>query len=88
MLDNDVFTAVRSGTGFNIGTLGSAYYFKVAGPGPTVDGLDDAPGIYYDTDTGILYYNPLANVIGDTVAFAVIDGAPASLSHLDFTLIA
>ena len=45
-------------------------------------------GIWYNLTTGGLYYNPTAGVGGDSVLFAVVDGASASLGSTDFTLFA
>jgi len=85
VLDNDVFTALRTALGGNLGKLGSAYYFE--GAGYTGNAAGDAVGIWYDTNVGNLYYNPTAAIGGDSKHFATISGAPTALSFDDFTLI-
>jgi Ca2+-binding RTX toxin-like protein len=85
MLDNDIFSVLTSdfwGTN-HTGTLYSGQFHS--GLGVTGSGVFDSAGIYYDTSSGNLFYNP--TLIGsDTILFAKIEGAPQSLSAADFTL--
>lgn len=60
--------------------------------GVDVDGNNenDGIGVYLDTSSGDLFYNPTDNVAGDSILFASISnfitGGSASLSASDFTL--
>jgi Ca2+-binding RTX toxin-like protein len=83
-LDASIFTMLLSGGGTHAGTLGAAYYFE--GLGLIGNGQNAATGIWYDTGTGGLYYNPTSNVAGDSTLFAIVSGATTALSNADFTL--
>ena len=84
LLDNDIFTALRSTTATIDGTLGAGYYFEGAGFDGSAAG--SAAGIYYNLTTGGLYYNPTAATAGDSILFANVGGATPTLSNVDFTL--
>ena len=86
LLSNAIFGNLLSTTGTQTGTLGAGFYFE--GAGFSGGGAADAVGIWYNLTTGGLYYNPTAGVGGDSVLFAVVDGASASLGSTDFTLFA
>ena len=88
LLENSIFTALRSAFGGSTGTLSSSHYFEGPPPPPPLGWI----GIYNDTSTGRLYYNPTFGIAGDTVLFAVVDntgvpGGSASLSAEEFTLV-
>lgn len=90
VLENSVFTNLVNGGGGNLGTLNALQYFE--GAGITGNGLLSAVGIYNDTTTGRLYYNPTGFGGGDSVLFAVVNnagvpGGSASLSAEEFTLV-
>ncbi len=89
-LDNDIFTALLSVGGTNLGQLGAGYYFE--GAGLTGNGAFDPIGIYNNTTTGQLFYNSSFGVAGDSVLFAVVNvagvaGGSAILSPEEFELI-
>ncbi|MCW5612206.1 MAG: M10 family metallopeptidase C-terminal domain-containing protein [Rubrivivax sp.] len=86
LLSNAIFGNLLSTTGTQTGTLGAGFYFE--GAGFSGGGAADAVGVWYNLTTGGLYYNPTAGVAGDSVLFAVVDGASASLGSTDFTLFA
>ena len=55
----------------------------------TGSALHDHEGIYLDTTTGWLYYNPTGSVQSDSVPFAILDPATArswNPGHEDFIL--
>lgn len=88
VLENGIFTALLSAGGTNTGTLGAAYYFEGLSHGT---GQFDPIGIYNDTATGQLYYNPTFGTANDSVLFAVVNlagvaGGSAVLSAEEFTL--
>jgi len=88
VLENSIFTALLSAGGTNTGTLGAAYYFEGVSHGV---GQFDPVGIYNDTATGQLYYNPTFGTANDSVLFAVVNlagvaGGSAILSAEEFTL--
>jgi len=90
MLENSVFTALRSVAGTNLGQLTAAHYHE--GAGLTGGGLFNTVGIYNNTATGQLFYNPTFGVAGDSVLFATVSaagvpGGSASLSAEEFTLV-
>lgn len=90
-LDNAVFTALRSTNATAVGTLASGQYFEGAGGLGHGNAASAAVGIYNDTTTGQLYYNPSFGTAGDSVLFAVVNvagvsGGSASLSAEEFTL--
>jgi Ca2+-binding RTX toxin-like protein len=82
-LDNDVFAALRAEAGGAVGALAADQW--QAGAAANGNGAADAVGLWYDTDTGYLYYNPTAAVAGDSILFAILEGRPA-LSSGDFVL--
>jgi Ca2+-binding RTX toxin-like protein len=69
------------GLSFESGVLKSAWYFE--GAGKAGNGSSDFNGIYNDTTTGNIYYNPTSNVAGDSVVICTL-GTPASLDNTDF----
>ncbi|NRF65384.1 calcium-binding protein [Aquincola sp. S2] len=88
VLENSIFSALLSTVGTNTGTLGAAYYFEGAANG---SGQFDPIGIYNNTATGQLFYNPTFGTAGDSVLFAVVNlvgvaGGSAVLSAEEFTL--
>jgi len=88
-LDNDIFTALLSAGGTNLGVLGAGFYFEGTTNG---SGAFDPIGIYNNTTTGQLFYNPTFGVAGDSVLFAVVNvagvpGGSAVLSPEEFDLI-
>jgi Ca2+-binding RTX toxin-like protein len=90
MLENGIFTALRSVAATTSGTLGSAYYFE--GAGLTGNGQFDQTGIYNNTSTGQLFYNAGYNDGLGSVLFAVVSGVnvvggSAALSAEEFTLV-
>jgi Ca2+-binding RTX toxin-like protein len=82
VLDNAIFTALTASGGGNVGTLRAADFNS----GALLDGNGqfDIAGIYFDTNSGDLYYNPTSNVAGDSVHFAVVN--IGTLSNTEFTL--
>jgi Ca2+-binding RTX toxin-like protein len=89
-LDNDIFTALLSAGGTNLGQLGAGFYFE--GAGLSGNGAFDPIGIYNNTTTGQLFYNSSFGVAGDSVLFAVVNvagvaGGSAILSPEEFELI-
>ena len=83
-LDNFIFTNLFSTAGTNTGTLGASYYFEGTSSG---NGLTDSVGIYNNTTTGELFYNPSFGVAGDSTLFADVNvGGSAVLSAEEFTL--
>ncbi len=90
MLENSIFTALRSTVGTNLGQLSAAHYFE--GAGLTGGGVFNLVGIYNNTATGQLFYNPTFGVAGDSVLFATVNaagvpGGSAVLSAEEFTLV-
>lgn len=88
VLENSIFTALLSTLGTNAGTLGAAYYFEGGSNG---SGQFDPVGIYNNTATGQLFYNPTFGAAGDSMLFAVVNlagvpGGSAILSAEEFTL--
>lgn len=88
VLENAIFANLLSTLGTNLGTLGAAYYFEGTSNGT---GAFDPIGIYNNTTTGKLFYNPTFGVAGDSTLFAVVGGGVAGgsavLSAEEFTLI-
>ena len=88
LLENSIFTALLSTTGSQVGTLRAIDYTE--GAGATGNAMTASAGIYNDTTTGQLWYNPTGRVAGDSVMFAVvITGVPngsATLSADEFLL--
>ena len=86
------------GEAFNIGlaftggtgsTLKSAWYFEGADSNGNGSQLS---GIYVDTSTGNIWYNPTSGTVGDSYHFATVNpativGGVTSLSAADFVLI-
>lgn len=90
VLENSIFTALQAVGGGPVGTLTAGMYFE--GAGQTGNAATAAVGIYNDTSTGTLYYNPTFGTAGDTVRFAVVNnagvaGGSAVLSAEEFTLV-
>ena len=79
-----MFTNLLSTGGTSLGTLGAGFYFE--GNGFAGNGRNDAIGIWYDTTSGSLYYNPTGGTAGDSTLFAIVAGATAALDSIDFTL--
>ncbi|SEM23022.1 Hemolysin-type calcium-binding repeat-containing protein [Syntrophus gentianae] len=79
-LDND---SIR-GLSFNVSdVLTTTHYFE--GAGKTGSGVHDASGIYNDTATGNIYYNPTGSTAGDSVLICTVGvSTAASLSNTDF----
>jgi trimeric autotransporter adhesin len=83
-LDNFIFTNLFSTAGTNSGSLGASYYFEGTSSG---NGLFDSVGIYNNTTTGELFYNPSFGVANDSTLFADVNvGGSAVLSAEEFTL--
>ncbi|MBL8352194.1 MAG: hypothetical protein JNL87_17995 [Burkholderiaceae bacterium] len=80
LLDNDIFTALVPA----VGVLNAGMYFE--GVGLSGNGALDGIGIWYNLTSGGLYYNPTAAVAGDSILFAIVNGASPTLSNLDFTM--
>jgi Ca2+-binding RTX toxin-like protein len=90
MLENGIFTALRSVAMTTTGTLSTNFYFE--GAGLKGDGQFDQIGIYNDTTTGQLFYNAGYNDSTIGVLFAVVSavnvpGGSASLSAEEFSLV-
>ena len=80
-----MFTALNGGL--------AGRYFEGAGGLGAGNAASSAVGIYNDTTTGRLYYNPTFGTAGDSVLFAVLNvagvpGGSASLSVEEFTVVA
>lgn len=84
-LSATIFGALRADGGGTAGVLATDQYF--AGAGLTGAGTADAAGVWHDTSTGRLYYNPTATG-ADSVLFAVMAGGGAGLASGDFVLAA
>lgn len=88
-LDNDIFTALLSAGGTNLGTLNAAYFFE--GAGSTGNAALSPIGIYVNTTTGQIFYNPTFGVAGDSVQFALLNaggvGGTDVLSAEEFELV-
>jgi Ca2+-binding RTX toxin-like protein len=70
------------GLSFTGGVLNAGSYFE--GTGYTGNGAQ-LSGIYNDTTTGMIYYNPTTNVSGDSVQICTVGVATAaSLDYTDF----
>lgn len=90
VLENSIFTSLRSTLGTNVGQLSATQYFE--GAGLTGGGVFNLVGIYNNTTTGQLFYNPTFGVAGDSVLIATVNaagvpGGSASLSAEEFTLV-
>jgi len=90
MMENSVFTSLRSVAATTTGTLGAAYYYE--GAGLSGNGQFDQIGIYNNTSTGQIFYNAGYNDGLGSVLFAVVSavnvaGGSASLSAEEFTLV-
>jgi Ca2+-binding RTX toxin-like protein len=81
-LDDAIFTGLSM--------AGGALVEYAEGVGTTGNLVTDGVGIYLDTDSGNLYYNPTLGIEDDSVLFASISnfipGTSASLEAADFTL--
>ncbi len=63
--------------------LTAAHYFE--GAGETGSGVNDISGIYNDTATGDIYYNPTSTTAGDSVLICTVGvSTAASLGYTDF----
>jgi Ca2+-binding RTX toxin-like protein len=88
-LDDELYLDGTIFTGLTMSAAGSLneYY---EGAGQTGNLVTDSRGIFLDTSSGALYYNPTFNVANDSVLFAVVNnaitGGSASLGSSDFTL--
>jgi hypothetical protein len=81
-LDGVADSAIK-GLSFGTGVLNGALYFE--GAGKTGSGSSDLMGIYNDTDSGNIYYNPTIGVAGDSVLICTVGSATAaSLDNTDF----
>ncbi len=90
VLENSVFTNLLSAGGTQLGTLGAGHYFE--GAGINGNGQFDPIGIYNNTATGQLFYNPAFGDFAGSTLFAVVNlagvpGGSAVLSAEEFTLI-
>jgi hypothetical protein len=57
----------------------------VEGAGKTGSGATDANGIYNNTTTGEIWYNPTSDIAGDSVVICTVGSATAaSLDNTDF----
>lgn len=86
---SEAFSLGLSFTGGIGSTLSNAWYFEGAGFNGNGAQLS---GIFVDTVTGNLWYNPTSGVVGDSYHFATVNpativGGVASLSAADFVLI-
>lgn len=82
ILDGVADSAI-AGLTFIGGVLNAGNYF--AGAGQTGSAAGDPSGMYNDTSTGNLYYNPTGSIAGDAVLIATVGAAAApSLDHTDF----
>ncbi len=80
-LDGVTNTAI-TGLVFNNGVLNSANYFE--GAGLTGNGLESS-GIFNDTTTGNIYYNPTSGFDGDAAVICTVGTVTAaSLDNTDF----
>lgn len=67
--------------------LNSAWFFK--GAGLTGNGGGDLSGIFADTTTGNIFYNPTTNIFGDSALIATINlSAMATLTNNNFIYVA
>ncbi len=83
ILDGTTNSSIK-GLSFSGGVLNAGDYFE--GDGKTGNGLDDASGIYNNTSTGAIYYNPTDHVGGDSVLICTVGvTTAASLDNTDFT---
>ena len=72
-----------AGLQFSGGVLSSSYYFE--GAGFSGNAAANLSGIYVDTTTGNIYYNPTSTVAGDSLVIALVGVATAtSLDNTDF----
>jgi Ca2+-binding RTX toxin-like protein len=90
VLENSVFANLLSAGGTHLGTLGAGFYQE--GAGFNGNSASAAAGIYNNTTTGELFYNPTFGVAGDSIVFAVVNvaavaGGSAALSAEEFTLV-
>jgi Ca2+-binding RTX toxin-like protein len=86
----EVFGVGLAFTGGVGSILNAGWYFE--GAGFTGNGGSNLSGIYVDTTTGNLWYNPTSGIAADSKLFATINpatvvGGVASLSNADFVLI-
>lgn len=73
-----------TGLVFTGGTLSSAWYFEGIGMNGSGTGLS---GIYVETNSGAIYYDPTSGVAGDAVKIGQVDfSIAATLSNADFVL--
>ena len=80
-LDSITDSSIK-GLSFTGGALNSGLYFE--GSGYTGSGTQ-ASGIYNDTTTGNIYYNPTSGTSGDSVVICTVGVAAAtSLTYTDF----
>jgi Ca2+-binding RTX toxin-like protein len=82
ILDGSANSAI-TGLSFTGGVLDVGKY--VEGTGKTGGGLTDAGGIYNNTTTGDIWYNPTSSTAGDSVLICTVGStAAASLDNTDF----
>jgi Ca2+-binding RTX toxin-like protein len=80
ILDGSANSAIN-GLSFTSNVLNAGSY--VEGAGKTGSGTTDASGIYNNTTTGEIWFNPTSNVAGDSVLICTV-GTPALLDNTDF----
>ncbi len=82
ILDGTVNGQIK-GLSFSGGVLTAGCYFE--GAGLTGNGASDAAGIYNDTTTGNIYYNPTSSTAEDSVVICTVGSSvAASLDYTDF----
>jgi Ca2+-binding RTX toxin-like protein len=82
ILDGSANSAI-TGLSFTSNVLNAGSY--VEGAGKTGGGAIDASGIYNNTTTGEIWYNPTSSVAGDSVVICTVGStAAASLDNTDF----
>ena len=82
ILDGATNSSIK-GLSFSGGVLNAGDYFE--GANKTGSGLDDVSGIYNNTTTGAIYYNPTDHVGGDSILICTVGIASAtSLDNADF----
>jgi len=82
ILDGSANSAIN-GLSFTSNVLNASSY--VEGSGKTGSGATDASGIYNNTTTGEIWYNPTSNIAGDSVVICTVGSTTAaSLNNTDF----
>ncbi|OPY89219.1 MAG: Bifunctional hemolysin/adenylate cyclase precursor [Syntrophus sp. PtaU1.Bin208] len=72
------------GLSFDVNDVLRAYHY-FEGAGETGSGVNDTSGIYNDTATGNIYYNPTSSNAGDSVLICTVGvSTAASLNNTDF----